>query len=88
MKRIICHEIGGPLPCGRRAVFIGNTRVTEWTDGDPEKAPAVPWLAKIIDDARADGMGEALETMRDFAHSIAAIEKAIAKRQAALRSGK
>lgn len=45
-------------------------------------------LAKMLNEARAEGMGEALEIMRDYVHSIAAIEKAIAERQAALRSAK
>lgn len=36
---------------GRRAVFMDDARITEWTTGDPLTAPLVPWLAKMLNDA-------------------------------------
>lgn len=38
----------------QRAVFMGEARISEWTTGDPLTAPLVPWLRKMLDDARAE----------------------------------
>lgn len=52
--------------------------------GDLDEAA---WLAKALDNARAEGMGEALEICRMVGPVSGHAEQAIAERQAALRSG-
>lgn len=37
---------------GKRAVFMDGARITEWTTSNPLTAPIVPWLEKLLNDAR------------------------------------